>query len=244
MHGFQDAPAWEEDGVEFRPAWWWLALSMIAICFAGCLGAFLAFVAWGSAESSFGFQVFLAVIGGGIVAFFTFGSVYLLLTCLLHRLSITDQAIRSAGIFRTREVDLDSVDRLEWRQDGTLTFHDKSGTTKTPLYLFGPVDRAEIIRFVHEELPESIQKGWPSYEPHVPGGTTWHVQRQRGKRHYILVRGLLMGLAVGVGLLITKGGLKPFNPKLVATVLVAFGLGGTCVVAYRWKANEEADEAG
>ena len=139
-------------------------------------------------------------------------SIWLLLSYWRERLIVSDDTVIQRGVFRTRGIRLNEIDRLVWRP-APPQLQVIAGTTRLKIHFvkFSKADQLSLIQHVQQRIPDAVQVNWEVFCTKVavplsryeagclaPGQVT--VTRERWARYFIPATLLFAILGVAASL--------------------------------------------
>ena len=91
------------------------------------------------------------------------GSIYMVAGALRARITLFPDRIRLDGVFRSREMRLDWIEKIKWQHTGAFKLIGTGAKLTIDLHPYDAPTRLHLIRIFRAVLPEENQTGWPEF---------------------------------------------------------------------------------
>jgi hypothetical protein len=182
-----------------------LELGIVCAVLFGLMGIVSTAAALFNFDGSFPHPVAAAVVCGVFWSTMTLLSGYLILAYYRCRLTISSEAVRITGCFRTHEIKVASVTRALWQslfQGGSLVLFEGDRRVTIHFGSYTHQDRAELIQYFRTALAGCAQEGWEQFEatclPAPVDYTKVRATMQRTWRFTLIAWGLAIPLMYAI----------------------------------------------
>jgi hypothetical protein len=153
------------EGKEYRVSRMYLVISIVGLLFFTAMGTYTFYAAWTNMDNSFPNPVADAIVFGGGWIIPALASIWSMVFCIRGRLFVDPGGVRIKGIFRTREVRFNEVNRAAWKisgRAGKLVLYDPSGKVAVEFGSYAS-NQNELMRYFVLALAGHDQKDWERF---------------------------------------------------------------------------------